>query len=373
MKVLNSKFAAFVCLVALAGCNNPSSIKIDTNPDTSKVVSPGETVSEVKPDSSAMVALITELYTSYVFGEHGLDKEAVERFCTKRMAQKLQDDYEFDDPEGYAVWDFRTKSQESQAGDGLKEVLRVYDNVFTAVIVDNGVKANVSLYMACENGAYKIDAVDVRCEEKCSYCNGAKELKCPSCNGEGFIYTPDAEHGRDWGHACFDCNGRGYGHKSGNDGNPLTLGKGKVPCYACVKEIAVEVPQASALDCMASVSPEFEKKLLGQHGVRLQWVSDTKLGHVTISKTKEGVYKCVGGQDGVGNDDYLKIDGEIKVVNAQHLLFNGTVECRVSHIYKGKPYVRKGVMDFLNTKGRKFWRLQQMDNGSCVDYVDIYM
>lgn len=365
MKLKHLIFAAVFFTAMLVGCNGQPSIKINTNTASS--------VLDGVSDSAQIVSMVTELYNDYVFGGKEFDDDAARRFCTKRLAEKLKSDYEAAfEGSGFAVWNFRTDAQDGAEGDGLKSISKTADNVYSVVLFDNGVKATAALFIEIENGAAKIGAVDVAYTKKCPLCNGSKEVVCPSCNGQGFVPTPSDAQGDDWVRACFDCGGRGYGHKNGSDPT-LKLGKGKILCDYCVKEVTVDVPQQSALKTLETVDPALEKQLVGNHGLRLQWISDTKLGNVSVKKVSDGLYECVGKQMGEGNDDYVKIDGTIKVVNTLQLVFEGTVECRVSHIFKGKPYLRKGTMEFLNTKGRKFWRLQQMDNGECTDYVDIYM
>lgn len=371
MKTLYSKLAGLFLLASLSSCNQSSPV---VSPNCEGKVGEGKQhCVAVGADSAKLCALISELYTDYVFGSKTFEKKDADRFCTQRFADKLYRDYDYEDGDGYAVWDFRTDAQDGASGDGLKSVSRIADNVYSAIIVDNGVRATVDFLFAEENGMLKIDAVDVNYKKRCELCDGTLQIVCATCNGEGFVLTPNDDKGADWGKGCTDCYGAGYGHKSGNDGCPLKLGKGMVPCPKCVKEIQIDVPQTTTAKCVTMVNPALEKKLLGKHGVRLQWISDTELGSVDITKLSDGSYKCVGGQQSSKNDDYLILDGEIKVVDELHLVFIGKVECCVSYIHKGKPYVRRGTMDFLNTKGGKFWRMQQMDNGDCVDYVDIYM
>lgn len=371
MEFKGLKFAAALLAAVLAGCNGQPSITIHTNSDSVTKGAASVLNDASMPDSAQIVSMIAELYNDYVFGSKEFDEAEASRFCTKRMAEKLKADYDFEGG-GYAVWDFRTDAQDGAEGDGLKSISKKAENVYSAVIYDNGVKADVDLFIVIEDGTCKIGAVDVAYTKKCDLCGGTKQMVCPSCKGEGFIATPSEEQGEDWGRACFTCGGSGYGHKHGNDAT-LKLGKGYLPCDVCVKVIMVDVPKSNPLKTLEKLDSDFEKKLVGDHGVRLQWVSDTKLGNVKITKLSDGLYSCVGKQLGDGNDDYVMLDGQIKVVNPLQLIFEGTIECRVSHIYKGKPYIRKGTMEFLNTKGRKFWRLQQMDNGDCTDYVDIYM
>lgn len=207
-------------------------------------------------------------------------------------------------------------------------------------------------------------------EEKCPTCNGTQYITCEKCNGEGFIVNEDnpVDKKTGYGRACFECNGSGYGFKDEHGDYPLKKGLGKVLCPTCVTEVNIEFPESQSI-AQQEVNPDFENTLIGTHKLELQWF-DGKRGEVNLEKINEGVYSCKG--KAYRGDDSLSINGTIQVVKEDHLLFEGTITCRVHHIYKGRPYHRTGKMDFVKNKGRKFWRLQQMENGECIDYVDIY-
>jgi hypothetical protein len=117
-----------------------------------------------------------------------------------------------------------------------------------------------------------------------------------------------------------------------------------------------------------------EQKVLGKHMLSLQWISWDYFGSCNITKDDKGVLRCKGEQLSRENDDYLKINGTINIVDANHLLFTGTIAMKIYHINGGKECLREGTFDFKATNGRKYWRLQQMDNpcDEACDYVDIY-
>ncbi|MBO4658477.1 MAG: hypothetical protein J5637_02520 [Prevotella sp.] len=58
--------------------------------------------------SESIISKIIRFYEDYVFyGKDDLTiEEAVKKYCTPRLVQKLKDDYEYEG-EGYAIWDFR--------------------------------------------------------------------------------------------------------------------------------------------------------------------------------------------------------------------------------------------------------------------------
>lgn len=125
------------------------------------------------------------------------------------------------------------------------------------------------------------------------------------------------------------------------------------------------------------------KKFEGNHMLSLQWISWKKFGKAVITKgSGDGVYNISGRQgtdccdeyQGRDNDDYLSIEGTLRKIDDKHLIFNGTITTRIYHINGGNECVREGEFHFEATDGRKYWRLQDMENpcDHCVDYVDIY-
>lgn len=117
-----------------------------------------------------------------------------------------------------------------------------------------------------------------------------------------------------------------------------------------------------------------KKKLLGRHMFSLQWISWKYFGRAYV-KQRRGVLYINGEQKGRKNDDYVKIDGVITKVNRYSFEFDGKVTTHVSHNNNGEPCVREGKMTFAIKKGRKYWRLQEMQSpcGTETDYVDIFM
>lgn len=160
MNFKHLNFPAVLLTAVLAGCSGQPSVKENACAGSSSQVLEDNTPT---PDSARVVALLTELYNGYVFGRKEFDKSAADYFCTRKMAEELQAAYEYEGG-GYAVWKFRTPAQDGAQGDGLKYVSKTSSNVYTAVIVDNGAKASVNFYLACQDGDFKIDSVTVSCD-----------------------------------------------------------------------------------------------------------------------------------------------------------------------------------------------------------------
>lgn len=115
---------------------------------------------------------------------------------------------------------------------------------------------------------------------------------------------------------------------------------------------------------------------IGKHNLTLQWISWDAPGAVTISKNDDNTYKIIGEQlSEENNNDYLEIDGTLSIISSKELVFNGTIKSVVSYVNNGDECVRTGEQIFKSTKGRQYWRLQNMINcegGAVTDYVDIY-
>jgi len=127
----------------------------------------------------------------------------------------------------------------------------------------------------------------------------------------------------------------------------------------------------------AIVGEKYDKILVGEHLISVQWISWKNFGKATITKTEvEGVYKIIGVQDNKDNNDYLKINGTLKPNSEKQLTFNGTIETKINFINQGNPCLREGTYTFRATGQRKYWRLKEMYNpcrkDSLVDYIDIY-
>jgi hypothetical protein len=119
-------------------------------------------------------------------------------------------------------------------------------------------------------------------------------------------------------------------------------------------------------------------KLLGPLRLSLQWIGDgsfDSMGQAQVEDRK-GTLHLSGRQDGTGDSagDWLEIDGDILAIGLRDFHFKGWVETRVSYINSGNPCRREVEADFLMKPGKKYWRLQEIDNPCDIaaDYVDLF-
>lgn len=119
-------------------------------------------------------------------------------------------------------------------------------------------------------------------------------------------------------------------------------------------------------------------RLVGDHRLTLQWIGWGDLagaGRVVVAA--QGHALSVHGEQ-TGHDDtagdYVRIDGHIVSATHDGFTFEGDILTRVSHIAGGAECRRHGTFHFSTTLGRKYWRMQEMDNpcDNATDYVDIY-
>jgi serine/threonine protein kinase len=116
-------------------------------------------------------------------------------------------------------------------------------------------------------------------------------------------------------------------------------------------------------------------KVLGTHAFSDQWISWDYFGQVTISEDNNGKLKISGRQTGRGDDagEYCTIEGSIKIINANHLEFTGTITERTKDC--GPDEIRRnGKFNFMATDGRQYWRCQEMESfcPGAATYLDIY-
>ncbi len=119
-------------------------------------------------------------------------------------------------------------------------------------------------------------------------------------------------------------------------------------------------------------------RLVGNHRLTLQWIGWGDLagaGHVVVAAQGRGLSlhgEQTGHDDNAG--DYVRIDGHIVSATRDGFTFEGEILTRVSHIAGGAECRRQGTFHFATTLGRKYWRMQEMDNpcDTATDYVDIY-
>ena len=119
-------------------------------------------------------------------------------------------------------------------------------------------------------------------------------------------------------------------------------------------------------------------RLVGDHMLTLQWIGWGDLdGAGRVAVTDRGDTLALEGEQrghGDSDGDYLRVSGRIVAATQDDFTFEGTILTRVSHIAGGRECKRDGTYHFQTKAGRKYWRMQEIDNpcDTAADYVDIY-
>ncbi len=111
------------------------------------------------------------------------------------------------------------------------------------------------------------------------------------------------------------------------------------------------------------------KDLSGKHKFIHNGIENT--GNVNFTKIGRDLYKISGGAKSGKN--YVKIEGELKMVSEEFLNFDGKIIQSIQENDNGKTDIRTKKTSFAKKGKNKFWQLQNMQNSSgFVDYIDIY-
>lgn len=164
------------------------------------------------------------------------------------------------------------------------------------------------------------------------------------------------------------CNSNTSNNNASSDTIPVADTINTVPVVPAQDTVAAKEQEQPADTPAGNNLPDIS----GTHNLTLQWISWDRPGKAQIKKTGENTYTIKGSQ--TGNNQKLEIDGNLKMITPLELEFDGTIITK-STISNVEPCVKKGKQTFLSTKGRKYWRLQNMASctgGGVVDYIDIY-
>lgn len=141
------------------------------------------------------------------------------------------------------------------------------------------------------------------------------------------------------------------------------------PASARADAVLDEVPSQPEIKDKAAA-----KKVTAKHGLSLQWIESKQKGVVEIWKDA-GYLRIKGAQRDAATGNFVTVEGWITKIEAKQFTMRGRIVTRTDHLAEGAECPREGDFTFLIKGGRKFWRLQQMQNecagGGVVDYVDI--
>ena len=113
------KLIVIAAAAIAVSCGNKQQAQ-QSESDSTFVATDSVVVEEVAPENNAAeldakaIEKIQKFYKDYVFGQEEATDEVINSYCTKKLAKKLADDYEYEGG-GYAVWDFRSGAQDGDS------------------------------------------------------------------------------------------------------------------------------------------------------------------------------------------------------------------------------------------------------------------
>lgn len=112
------------------------------------------------------------------------------------------------------------------------------------------------------------------------------------------------------------------------------------------------------------------RKLMGNSGLTLQWITWDTRGKVKATET-DGVVHLSGSQTGP-NGAKVTVEGDVLAIDTKHFILRGKVSI-TNTPDAGRTCVKEGDSEFAITGTRKYWRLREFEwCDQLTDYVDIY-
>ena len=117
-KIQMKKLMIIAAAAIAVSCGNKQQAQQSESDST--IVATDSVVVEAAPENNAAeldakaIEKIQKFYKDYVFGQEEATDEVINSYCTKKLAKKLADDYEYEGG-GYAVWDFRSGAQDGDS------------------------------------------------------------------------------------------------------------------------------------------------------------------------------------------------------------------------------------------------------------------
>jgi hypothetical protein len=137
--------------------------------------------------------------------------------------------------------------------------------------------------------------------------------------------------------------------------------------------LALALPMAAAADPTMSDRRSAEL-VLGKHALTLQWLGfgDLRTAGTATVVAKDGHWRLTGEQK--AKEGFVTLDGEVVAITKTSFDFQGKVVTQAAGNNKDQPCSREGRYTFLRKPGKKYWRMQPIDNpcDQIADYIDIY-
>ena len=160
-----SIFIIAVAAIAVSCGNKQSAPQAESDSTVVATDSVAQVDSQAEKQSeidAVVTEKIKEFYKLYVFGNEEATDEVINQYCTKKLAKKLADDYEYEGG-GYAIWDFRSGNQDGDSDVQTAEKIEpIGDGKYKVYYNDMGTKGTciISVIVKTEDLKF-VDAEDV--------------------------------------------------------------------------------------------------------------------------------------------------------------------------------------------------------------------
>jgi len=113
------------------------------------------------------------------------------------------------------------------------------------------------------------------------------------------------------------------------------------------------------------------RRLLGNHGVTLQWIDWDTRGTAVVAK-RDGLWHMRGAQAAAQGPGRLFLDGAILEIGEGYFTFRGTIRITDTPD-RGRHCEQDKTWHFAVTQNRPYYRLREFEwCDGLTDYVDVY-
>ena len=120
------------------------------------------------------------------------------------------------------------------------------------------------------------------------------------------------------------------------------------------------------------VDPAEAERLLGTHGLTLQWIGWDRPGEAVVTRDADGTYRITGTQRDPSRNASVSINGVITEIGTNYFQLDGNVSI-TNAPDAGRACSRDKEWYFAVTENRRYWRLREFEwCDGLTDYVDVY-
>ena len=150
------------------------------------------------------------------------------------------------------------------------------------------------------------------------------------------------------------------------DDGPQTVASTPLP-----PPISPAPPPAFPGESTKVLSETDAQRLLGNHGITLQWIDWDTRGTSLVSK-RDGLWRLRGSQAEANGPGRLFLDGAILEIGEGYFTFRGTIRITGTPD-RGRACEESKTWHFAVTQNRPYYRLREFEwCDYLTDYVDVY-